>query len=365
MCDNMRKHHLSIGLGLLLAVCALPTRARAKPQATPQKTSSSEATEGKERAAPRAKTRAKKRDAPPCFAKPVEFARDLGDVLETRALSLTYCDGKLNPAALEALSVLSRSRHVERPGNDALSAYQRLPLDKGPKSRRRDPAYVAPQVMRLHEGLVERLQRVADHFPGKTLEVVSGHRPEARFTSRHHHGRALDFRVRGVSRERLRDFLRSFEATGVGYYPNSTFVHMDVRDDKGYWVDRSGPGEAADYGVWPPPKHEVQDAQDRILRGALADLAELGETTAVREVAPRESASAAGLSTRRAARETVVVQTRSLESANRLLAAAMSAGRPRPAPETGHADAEPGDQLSPAEVAKIRNDALRALERLR
>ena len=34
MCDNMRKHHLTIGLGLLLAVGMWPTRARANNFAT-------------------------------------------------------------------------------------------------------------------------------------------------------------------------------------------------------------------------------------------------------------------------------------------------------------------------------------------
>jgi hypothetical protein len=224
--------------------------------------------------------------------------------------------------------------------------------------------------MRLHEGLIERLSKVADHFPGKTLEVVSGHRPEARFTSRHHHGRALDFRVRGVTRERLRDFLRSFEATGVGYYPNSSFVHMDVRDDKGYWVDRSGPGEAADYGAWPAPRHETQAAEDRIVRAALADLAAFGTAIEPRRVETRSGATE--LSTTRAPAR----RQRSLESAERLLSAALSVGLPQiqsaaagaPAPERVKApardDSEPGDQLSPAEVAKIRREALRALEGL-
>jgi hypothetical protein len=46
--------------------------------------------------------------------------------------------------------------------------------------------------------------------------------------------------------------LQELSETGVGYYPNSTFVHVDVRPDAAYWVDRSGPGEPPDYGPWPP-----------------------------------------------------------------------------------------------------------------
>ncbi len=374
MCDNMRTYYLSLAFGLSLALGALPGRASAKPQAaseqsarTPSAAKASDRVEARgsareqnqdqERAAPRAKTRAKKREAPPCFARPVEFSRDFGSGVETRSLSLTYCDGRINPAALEALSVLARSRHARRPDLAAIDAYQHLPLDKGARERRRHPAYVTREIMRLHEGLLERLQRVAEAFPGRALELVSGHRPEARFTSRHHHGRALDFRVHGVTRERLRDFLRNFEGTGVGYYPNSTFVHMDVREDKGYWVDRSGPGERPDYGVWPPPKREVDQARDAILRGAMADLAALDGTIG----APRmRDVPAARLLAPPPA------NTRSLDSANRLLSAALSASHTRPEQEEeAHADSEPGDRLTPGEVEEIRRSALKALAKLR
>ena len=53
----------------------------------------------------------------------------------------------------------------------------------------------------------------------------------------------------------MRDFCRTLRNAGCGYYPNSTFVHMDVRDTKAYWVDLSRPGE--------PPRYEKP--------GALAD----------------------------------------------------------------------------------------------
>jgi hypothetical protein len=315
----------------------------------------------------------------------VVVTRHLTGEPERLSLSLTDCDGKPNPSALDALSVLARSRHVGRPEQAALRAYQGLPIDKGPQGKRRHPGYVAPEIMRLHEGLLTRLQRVAELFPGRPIEIVSGHRPEARLTSRHHHGRALDFRLEGVTRERLRDALRGFEQTGVGYYPNSTFVHMDVRDDKGYWVDRSGPGEAADYGAWPPPAREVQTTQDRILRGALAELAQLGsqrglpaamaDPRADRGREARGRLDAAGAN---------ALGRRSLESAHRLLAAAEGASRPHvetraepPSARTGDTpppgprgpiardDSEPGDQLSPREIARIRREAVQALRDLR
>jgi uncharacterized protein YcbK (DUF882 family) len=99
--------------------------------------------------------------------------------------------------------------------------------------------------------LVALIGLVSNHFGGRTLEIVSGYRAykPTQFTpdSRHNYGRALDFRVRGVNNETLRDFCRSLHNTGCGYYPNSSFVHMDVRDSSAYWVDLARPGEAPHY----------------------------------------------------------------------------------------------------------------------
>ncbi|WP_437950788.1 DUF882 domain-containing protein [Sorangium sp. So ce296] len=92
---------------------------------------------------------------------------------------------------------------------------------------------------------------VSDHFGGRTIRVVSGYRPYSptQYTphSNHNFGRAIDFMVEGVPNTVVRDFCRGFRNAGVGYYPNSTFVHLDVRSDKVYWVDYSGPGEAPRY----------------------------------------------------------------------------------------------------------------------
>ena len=99
--------------------------------------------------------------------------------------------------------------------------------------------------------LVALIGIVSNHFGGKTLEVVSGFRAytPTQYTphSNHNYGKALDFRIRGVPNEALRDFCRTLRNAGCGYYPNSTFVHMDVRDTKAYWVDISRPGEAPRY----------------------------------------------------------------------------------------------------------------------
>lgn len=105
----------------------------------------------------------------------------------------------------------------------------------------------------LHPQLIRRLQRVADEFPGRVFRVVSGYRaprgdPGA---SRHHIGRALDFSVKGVSNKALYNLCRQLPSTGCGYYPNSSFIHLDYRSESGHWTDHSGPGQSPDYAPRP------------------------------------------------------------------------------------------------------------------
>ena len=86
------------------------------------------------------------------------------------------------------------------------------------------------------------------------IHIVSGYRPLSK-GARHRSGRAIDLRVLGVANEDLFAFCRKLPDAGCGYYPNSTFVHVDVRSlgaGHALWVDVSGPGERAHYvDSWP------------------------------------------------------------------------------------------------------------------
>ena len=96
--------------------------------------------------------------------------------------------------------------------------------------------------------LVRLLAQVSDTFGGRSIRVVSGYRTESyALNSRHKRSQAIDFSIPGVPNEALRDYLLTFARVGVGYYPNSSFVHFDVRQEKTYWVDLAGPGEAPRY----------------------------------------------------------------------------------------------------------------------
>jgi LysM repeat protein len=93
--------------------------------------------------------------------------------------------------------------------------------------------------------LIRLLAKVSDKFGGRPIRIVSGYRTRSFFEdSRHKLSRAVDFSIPGVDNVTLRDYLRTLSSVGVGYYPNSSFVHLDVRDATTYWVDYAGPGEA-------------------------------------------------------------------------------------------------------------------------
>jgi hypothetical protein len=100
--------------------------------------------------------------------------------------------------------------------------------------------------------LVTLVGIVSSHFGGKTVEGVSGYRAYTPTQyaphSNHNYGKALDFRILGVKDDEAYDFCRTLRSAGCGYYPNSSFLHLDVRDTKASWVDWSRPGE--------PPKYD-------------------------------------------------------------------------------------------------------------
>ena len=103
----------------------------------------------------------------------------------------------------------------------------------------------------INDRLIRMLVRVSAHFGGKPIRVVSGFRPYTpnQYTphSRHNSGHAVDFSIPGVRNSELRDYCRTLANVGCGYYPNSSFVHLDVRETSAHWVDFSGPGQAPRY----------------------------------------------------------------------------------------------------------------------
>jgi hypothetical protein len=189
------------------------------------------------RGAMQAAMKKEKEKAKPCLHEPVSIGRGT----EEDHFSLTRCDGSALPEAVDHLTILARPESIAKPSHGA-------PLPAG--------------MRRLDARLAERLQQVADHFKSHSMHIVSGYRPNS-VGSFHASAQALDFRVDGVKNEELVAFCKTLQDTGCGYYPNSSFVHMDVRaPGTGHvaWIDASGPGESAHYvSAWPPPPEPVSE----------------------------------------------------------------------------------------------------------
>ena len=87
---------------------------------------------------------------------------------------------------------------------------------------------------------------VAQHFQ-RRIEIVSAYRvPRKRrkASSNHHRGRAIDFKFKKVPKLVLRNYLdETFSPAGIGWYPNSSFVHLDTRRRSYWWTDTSRSGQ--------------------------------------------------------------------------------------------------------------------------
>jgi uncharacterized protein YcbK (DUF882 family) len=122
-------------------------------------------------------------------------------------------DGALDPEALAAIRQILRDRRTGESG----------PVD---------------------ERLVRLLYRVVDRFDAPQITVISGFRTPRPGRSGHHSkGEAIDFLVPGVPDREVAEFARTLGRCGVGLYPTSGFVHLDVRDRSYCWTDTSGPGQ--------------------------------------------------------------------------------------------------------------------------
>lgn len=156
---------------------------------------------------------------PPCLNKEVSFLRVSNN--EETKIVLTYCNGKIYEKGLEQFSHIARSL----------------------KSSNKEIKLLNPRLINL-------MQKIADHYPGKRIEIISGYRgpKPGHENSPHIKGKAIDFKVSGVPKKVLCDYIRTFSNVGVGYYPNTSFVHLDVRDRNAFWVDWSSSGEMPRYG---------------------------------------------------------------------------------------------------------------------
>jgi len=97
------------------------------------------------------------------------------------------------------------------------------------------------QIARIDLKLVNVLYEISKHLgKNKKINLISGYRsPKTnRNLRKHSHGvakksyhmkaEAADIQVPGVRLSKLRAIVKGIQAGGVGYYPRSNFVHLDV-----------------------------------------------------------------------------------------------------------------------------------------
>jgi hypothetical protein len=199
------------------------------------------------------KATAEKKKMKACLHPAVTFAR-LGQPTDV-SFVLTTCKGTAAPGAVDNLSILARPYDVALPSIEPVSILAKKP-QKAHHAFATPKDEIAPGIRRVDPGLISRIQAIADKFPGKTNTLVSGYRPASK-GSPHQAARAMDIRIDGVTNEALVAYCKTLTDTGCGYYPNSYFVHVDVRPEgAGHvsWIDTSGPGETPNYvKQWPLP----------------------------------------------------------------------------------------------------------------
>lgn len=227
-------------------------------QATPKVSEAHDARASKKKTASRSggKKRANREPPPrPCHTTPVSLNRA---GLEPQSLVLVDCHHKPSSSAQTALSVLARPWGTPKPTNLTVSGTATR-KDRSSGGAAPPAGEIAPGVKLLDKGLLARVDAVAHRFAGRPISLVSGYRPQSR-GSLHQSAHALDLRVTGIPNQELVAFCRTLVDTGCGYYPNSSFVHIDVRTPGTgpvYWIDASGPGEAPHYvGQWPLPANQ-------------------------------------------------------------------------------------------------------------
>jgi uncharacterized protein YcbK (DUF882 family) len=88
--------------------------------------------------------------------------------------------------------------------------------------------------------LIELIDHIQDHFKAGEVKVISGYRSpyynanlrrhshRVARESYHMEGMAADVVIPGIGAKELRNYAKTLEAGGVGYYGSRAFVHIDV-----------------------------------------------------------------------------------------------------------------------------------------
>lgn len=104
------------------------------------------------------------------------------------------------------------------------------------------------KVSKIDQRLLD-LMHALQHKIGikKPMEIICGYRSKetnqhlrkvshgVAKNSLHMTGHAVDIRMEGFPLNKLHDLAKALKAGGVGYYPKSNFIHIDIRSQPYYW----------------------------------------------------------------------------------------------------------------------------------
>ncbi len=142
-----------------------------------------------------------------------------------------------------ALAALNTQERVELTALGARGGFSARDLDRAAHLLR-EPA--SGNEHPIEPRLLDVLYRIQTHFGAQEIRIISGYRTPAAIASshgsNHGRGRAIDIVVPGATDDDVAKLAREMGFMGVGIYPVSGFVHVDVRDRSYFWIDASGPG---------------------------------------------------------------------------------------------------------------------------
>lgn len=165
--------------------------------------------------------------APPVFAvTPPARALKFHNTHTGESLSTTYwAEGRYVPSALAEIKKVLRDH------------------------RSGDEHEMSPALMDLLFDLTQKLET------SETIEIISGYRsPKSNAAmaqassgvgkkSLHMQGKAVDIRIPGIELKHLHKTALAMKRGGVGFYPSSDFVHVDVGDIR-HWEEKPRTTEA-------------------------------------------------------------------------------------------------------------------------
>lgn len=109
------------------------------------------------------------------------------------------------------------------------------------------------EIRKINIRLIDLLDHLQEHFNADTIEIISGYRrkefnEELRRNghavspvSFHVQGFAADIHIDEIREETLRDYVRSLQVGGVGYYGPFDFVHVDLGEARHWGSTRPFP----------------------------------------------------------------------------------------------------------------------------